>query len=82
MVKKIVCCLIENILLEGAHLHTHGGWATGPVCAFGTAVLFVDGFVLNAGLLVSLTWVLASGCVLPGTIARGIYEWPFSVEIF
>lgn len=63
-------------------LHTHGGWATGPVRAFGTAVLFVDGFVLNAGLFVSLTWVLASGCVLPGTIARGTNEWPISVEIF
>lgn len=62
-------------------LHARGGWAS-PVCAFGTAVLFVDGFVLNAGLLVSLTWVLASGCVLPGTVARGMNEWPFSVEIF
>lgn len=35
--------------------HTAGGWPTGPVFAKGTAFLFVDGYVLPAGILVMLT---------------------------
>lgn len=49
---------------EGDHLiipmrcwpiHTTGGSATGPMFASGTAVLFVDSYVLPAGLLGRLT---------------------------
>lgn len=53
--------------------------------ANGMPVLFVDGYVLNAGLLVGLSWVGASGLldfVLPWSMAQGFYFTIFLLFLF